>query len=102
MCKVVCVNKFFNRACHSTRSDLPSAHPSTVGCARVPSLVSCVHPISHKVPVPENFELVENLHPGMLALDLVDPKPQHVFAAFRIIRQDDVHGRLLDAALRAQ
>ena len=30
------------------------------------------------------FELVENLHPGMLTLDLVDPKPQHVLAAFRI------------------
>ena len=24
------------------------------------------------------FELIEDLHPGVLALDLVDPKPQHV------------------------
>lgn len=55
VCQVVCVNRFFSRSCHSTRSVLPCAHPSTIGCARVPGLVSCAHPIFHRAPVPANI-----------------------------------------------
>ena len=47
-------------------------------------------------------QLVEDLHPGMLALRLVDPEAKDILAAVDVIGKHDIDGHLLDAILRAQ
>ena len=47
-------------------------------------------------------QLVGDLHPGMLALRLVDPEAKDILAAVDVIGKHDIDGHLLDAILRAQ
>ena len=49
--RVLC-KSLFSMSYHSVPCVSPYAHPSTVGCERAPSLVSCALTISGKAPAP--------------------------------------------------